>query len=778
MATYSITNVLTNLTASGDTTIDSGGTATVTLSAESGYQIPIDISVSDADYEYNDATGVITLSNPTSDVVITAAALTQEERFYDDMNELADIVSEKSGIPGLKSIPEIKGAAESIQVGGDVTSVNGQTGDVTLTASDIETDSGDTVDEALANKADIDGSYEGMSVGNALISQNIAPVSEESGTIQDAPFISQGTGTANNTAIVDTSPVAKQLEKQGNTVTVIQPVTTFETATIETTSVDPAYSDANLVTSGIVWNNNSSSKWLFIVNITQITSNCKSWLRYPFISGDLSAGYNYFFVNGSNMTDVRIRLRAQSKDGETARVTIADNGVMAFDITSWDSSIITDLTANPSHFAWYYNGSLAYNTGTLENCNGRYLVCGQGRNLFDGVNDVVAIPSRAYYIYGTATITFKDANGDAIGSGTSYTNETFTTPSNCRSFGVNGSGNITISLYYSPEQGGEGYNQHYPYIAPKTYDTGAETLLAFDTKDPDGTVHRNTGSYTITGNETFSQTGSGQYYLNLGTTNWKKPSSTSVIANIKSAIGITKTYDALNVAGTTNGIALGDSSRPYILIGSIQHTNWSSYVGMIIQYELVDASKITEQGTPFSENIEINDYSYMAWLDENNELVSIPQGVKMFYPADYVLWLDTANARTNGDANSIALLTDIDDTALADRGYYKMQDLSSDFTLNANLTYGYTKLYKTGNVVTLDIKVSNTTGSAIQMNSTTSPLIVVPQSALPTQTKVFMLDNNQSMARGVLLSTNGAVTFSGSIEPSTTVYATLTYTIA
>ena len=52
----------------------------------------------------------------------------------------------------------------------------------------------------------------------ALTTQQIEPVSEESGTIQSNPFISQGTGTNNNVDSVDTSPVAKQLEKQGYTV--------------------------------------------------------------------------------------------------------------------------------------------------------------------------------------------------------------------------------------------------------------------------------------------------------------------------------------------------------------------------------------------------------------------------------------------------------------------------------------------------------------------------------------------------------------------------------
>lgn len=69
---YSITVNTTNLTYSGDNTIDENGTATVTLTASSGYALPSSITVSGASYTYNSSTGVISLSNPTGNVTITA----------------------------------------------------------------------------------------------------------------------------------------------------------------------------------------------------------------------------------------------------------------------------------------------------------------------------------------------------------------------------------------------------------------------------------------------------------------------------------------------------------------------------------------------------------------------------------------------------------------------------------------------------------------------------------------------------------------------------------
>ena len=69
---YSITNSITNGSASGASTIIYGGTAIVTISANSGYELPSTVTVSGASYSYNGTTGVITLSNPTGNVTITA----------------------------------------------------------------------------------------------------------------------------------------------------------------------------------------------------------------------------------------------------------------------------------------------------------------------------------------------------------------------------------------------------------------------------------------------------------------------------------------------------------------------------------------------------------------------------------------------------------------------------------------------------------------------------------------------------------------------------------
>lgn len=71
---YNITTSLTSCTASGATTIVEEGTASVTITANGGYELPDAITVSGAGYSWNKTTGVVTLSNPTGDVKITVVA--------------------------------------------------------------------------------------------------------------------------------------------------------------------------------------------------------------------------------------------------------------------------------------------------------------------------------------------------------------------------------------------------------------------------------------------------------------------------------------------------------------------------------------------------------------------------------------------------------------------------------------------------------------------------------------------------------------------------------
>ena len=69
---YSITATITGGTATGDEVIRFGSTAAVTIVPNENYLLPEDITVTGAQYAYNDETGVVSLSEPTSNVTIEA----------------------------------------------------------------------------------------------------------------------------------------------------------------------------------------------------------------------------------------------------------------------------------------------------------------------------------------------------------------------------------------------------------------------------------------------------------------------------------------------------------------------------------------------------------------------------------------------------------------------------------------------------------------------------------------------------------------------------------
>ena len=70
----------------------------------------------------------------------------------------------------------------------------------------------------------------------------------------------------------------------------------------------------------------------------------------------------------------------------------------------------------------------------------------------------------------------------------------------------------------------------------------------------------------------------------------------------------------------------------------------------ILYFEL--ATPTTETGTSFPENIEVDNYGSMGWLDTDSAYVDIPQGSEFFYPADYVEFIDSLYTRSKDGGDS------------------------------------------------------------------------------------------------------------------------------
>ena len=377
------------------------------------------------------------------------------------------------------------------------------------------------------------------------------------------------------------------------------------------------------------------------------------------------------------------------------------------DLTQWFGSndlIPADLLSHPEHFSWHYNGDLSYNVGAIGNCTGRYLVCGDrqvwdeqwevggiststgenmpNQSIIRSKNYIPIIPNTNYYIkLSTASNGYfaywYDKNQNFISYNEKY-NSNLTSPANAwylrfvgnSAYGSTYNNDITISIYYST---GDGYNEYYPYVPPVIYDTGTEVLrkagLAKDTKAPDGTITRRIG-YVDLGSLTWGAAGSADGVVRVcsSTLNTMKVLANSItdggnkgLYSYKGELGV--------YASLTNAVSTKTYSNYIYIVLNIQTIGWDgesstlnntvqSYLnGVILYYEL--ATPTTEQGTPFSENIQINDYGAMWWLDTSNAYITIPQGTKLFYPADYVLLIDSLNSYTNGDVTALAKKSDL-----------------------------------------------------------------------------------------------------------------------
>ena len=678
--------------------------------------------------------------------------------------------------------------------------------------------------------------------GHSQVADNLTPYSEDSGIVQSNPYISQGTGTDNNSVIVTTGNIAKQLEKQGNTIVKNQKWNTWLNTRTSNGITITKNGDGDFTLNGT--STYSGEQTFFDESLKYADTPIISGHKYLWgtISG-IPNGVNMFISNFGSYVTIQSGVYAITtasvtqgaapfilriaKDASFSNARIKD--IICVDLTqlfNGNDNIPADLLANPSHFSWYYNGSLAYDAGSLANCNGRYLECGQGRNLWDeewelgyidnngqkqssssnicSKNFCNIIPNISGYAKisttGNVDICFYDKDYNYIGRKTIYKAyasavseyNVFETPSNAEwfklsfenSYGTTYKHDITISLYYTPEQGGEGYDQYYPYVAPIRIDTGNEPLKAFDKKLPNGVIEHNTEEYTFTGNEAWAKGTYGPitlFYFVMSEYKW----DVSLISTQKAYVsnGYTKGHGSFygidnkqfNMSATlqNNAFFIRDDS-----ISTVDEVKAKFPAGTKLQYPVSSANQTTEQGTPFSEYAPINDYSYMAWFDTDGNLVSIPQGCKLFYPVDYKGFTDDLVMYTNGDATALAKNEDITDTALNARGYYKLQDLSSGITDNAGLTYTTKKVYKIGDVVFMTLTAKNETGSTIASGTTLFTVgsgLVPSADVRPSITLRVNSINTETNLR--IMSGTGATLVNNELEDGCLIYIAVSYAV-
>lgn len=206
--------------------------------------------------------------------------------------------------------------------------------------------------------------------------------------------------------------------------------------------------------------------------------------------------------------------------------------------------------------------------------------------------------------------------------------------------------------------GYEPYEKHeYPLGAELEISPLLSAGSVYDYKKPNGVITRTVGTYTFTGNETFvDYIGDGKT-LSVAISGLKKPSSNSVKANILWAIGISVPFTSINATATPqNSIAVdNDSGRLYIKTTKSSAELATALTGAVIYFEKTTST--TEQGENFAEYIEVDDFGTMEF--GGTDYNGYPQGNAIFYPADYVLLVDSLNNYCDGNVNNLAKKSDL-----------------------------------------------------------------------------------------------------------------------
>ena len=536
----------------------------------------------------------------------------------------------------------------------------------------------DDIEDAVAfvnDKANVDGNYPTMTVGAA---DNLTPYDKESGADQEQPFLLQGTGCGNGEQQVDTGALALLKEKQGNSKAVNQ---LFDYANISTysyvngsstklnnvVSLTPSdYSQEALAVRNFTYKNNH--KYLYIASIRASSGNgtltVSAWYRGGIVDKSLvisnDTSYKQFILTFTGADDV---LQGNFTFGGTVGSGTIDCKEQAIiDLTQWfNGDIPAHLLSHPEDFFRYYQGSLAYNEGELVNSNGRYLKT-FGRNCYnleETYNRV--IPNQKYFVSKSTTITYYDKDENLIGTENVSAKDVITIPTNC--IYINSSvASITISIaYFKDAEETElesGYIDNgtaieYPYEELANIDTGTETLRSAgsvkDSKAPDGTITRRIASVDLS---TLSWTYDSENGRFVAQTQLALPNITN---NQTPVVGIcSKNYQIIGSDYTvTIDNSIGINFAGYIRLKDTSLSGNTSSITGIFYYEL--ATPTTEQGTPFSENVAIDDFGSMEFAAANG----VPTGASLFYAVDYKAFIDSLYNHCDGAADDIALKSDL-----------------------------------------------------------------------------------------------------------------------
>ena len=588
----------------------------------------------------------------------------------------------------------------------------------------------------------------------SLVAEQIENVSEDSGTVQDNPFTFQATATDGGAGASDTAPTAKYLKLKGQTYAFNQlvrgmiPTRTNVNGLTFTNNGDGSLTitgtaTANFSSYDVILSTQVLSGHTYLGKLTASDNNSHNYFRtnrtslLNGIGNVVSGGSIYITFNCSSGDEINVKVSYQLFDlTQTFNGDIPDailNGVELedYNLTFTGVDIFNQLFPLP-----YY----ANNAGSLVSANATKLTT-YGKNQCNGIFEagtllngedyasttskrtpssqiIKVIPKQLYQfnrdVSGNAYIFEYDGNKNFIQrddfTGTSGTKKLQANCHYVRLVVINEVSKVDFSIYW------DGTRTGYEEYVKHEYSLGSELeehpLLSAgnvcDEKTPDGTITRRIGVVDL-GSLTWYAGSNNRFSCYVsGITNFKTPSANNVKANILCAKYITYTDDDFSVNLQDKSISCPNGSGAMI---TIRDTN-SAYTdaatfkaamnGVYVYYEL--ATPTEEQGDSFPEVIEVDDFGTMEYGGTNYN--GYPQGCEFFYPADYVLFIDTLGNSVDWEAGNIATKNDLK--------YHELDSANIGEITTTTITTGFYKnsiAITSGLSTAIDVRVQMSNGA-------------------------------------------------------------------
>lgn len=354
----------------------------------------------------------------------------------------------------------------------------------------------------------------------------------------------------------------------------------------------------------------------------------KNWLAFNNNNILIASKSNGIFELNNDANDVGLSFKIP--EGTTIPDnTVAATNIVIIDLTQWfgsNDNIPQDILNTPSNFFKYYKGSLAYDTGHIENGSGNlvdtnrniwdeewevgaYDVYGDGSKvaLADNIrnkNYIQVKPNTTYYCKNGSRAShsdtigcFYDINKNYLGYNT-IGNTTFTTPTNSAFMTF-----YTLGTTYKHDicinKSDPNFNGTYVKHIKNTLNFGNDILRSAgnvrDNKIPDGEITRKVGR------------------VDLGTLTWEYGGglfSSALNGSITGVNLLCSLYEAREISG---GSSPNDKDKTIYNYNGTVHVKDSSYTdaaafkaamsGVYLNYEL--ATPTTEQGTPYDNYIPV-----------------------------------------------------------------------------------------------------------------------------------------------------------------------------